>query len=982
MKNDRRASGPGGQKENVFQPQDNPTARCLQVALRAHAAGISVIPPEQDGTKRPLGSSWKRWEQERPSEAQIRKWYAGGRTGVGFVCGAVSGHLEALDFESEEVYRAFQDAARATGLGNLLERIETSYIERSPGGGFHLLYRCEPAKPSTKLARRSGPPDEKGQPTIKTLIETKGEGGYIVVAPSCGNVHPSGEPYVLLRGGVETIATITPEEREQLWNLAKTFDEMPPREELSRRIQVPPGCERVANDFDAKTSWDDLLPRWGWKKVYERNGVGYWRRPGKEQGHSATTNYKGFDLLYVFSTSTPFEPERWYSKFAAYALMEHDGDFHAAARALAEQGYGAKSGSSADLEVKRIVASGARYDPALGREVELHKARQKRAALPVRDGLPYLVVGGQICHIKQTRYGPEVIPLASFNARIVADILRDDGAEQVRVFAIEGTLSTGEPLPRVEVPADRFSNMAWVAEKWGTRALVYAGQAVKEHLRVAIQHLSGEVPQKIVFVHLGWRRVNGAWVYLHGGGGIGAEGTVPEVDVAPEGRLADYVLPDPPAGDELRQAVRASLSLFDLAPDRITAPLQGATCLAPLGECIDLDFSIFLSGQTGVFKTELTALSQAHFGQRWSGRYLPANWASTANFLERLAFLTKDAVLVIDDFAPRGTQADVQALHRDADRILRAQGNRAGRGRLRSDATARPEYYPRGIILSSGEDVPRGHSLRPRIWIAEVSPGDVDVARLTEAQEAARQGMFARAMAAYIRWLAPQIDQLKEMLPRRRTELRVWAEGEHRRTPDVMAALALGWEVFLRFALEVGALTEQERDALWERVWIALGEGAAAQARHQESEEPVGMFLRLLAAAIASGRAHVADAKTGLAPANAERWGWRLRSGEYVPQGELVGWLQDEDLFLEPEAAYAAAQRLARDQGLSLTVTPRTLWKRAAERGALASRDVARKRNTVRKTIVGKEHPVVHISAEALSGEVGPTGGPQLAQAP
>jgi hypothetical protein len=67
----------------------------------------------------------------------------------------------------------------------------------------------------------------------------------------------------------------------------------------------------------------------------------YWRRPGKRgPGHSATTNYRGLDYLYVFSVATVFEPEKAYSKFAAYTILEHGGDFSAAARTLAAQGYG------------------------------------------------------------------------------------------------------------------------------------------------------------------------------------------------------------------------------------------------------------------------------------------------------------------------------------------------------------------------------------------------------------------------------------------------------------------------------------------------------------------------------------------------------------------------------------------------------------------------------------------------------------------
>ncbi|WP_227469342.1 hypothetical protein, partial [Actinomyces sp. HMSC065F12] len=44
--------------------------------------------------------------------------------------------------------------------------------------------------------------------------------------------------------------------------------------------------------------------------------------------------------LYVFTTSTSFQPETPYTKFAAYALLNHGGDYQAAARQLAHDGYG------------------------------------------------------------------------------------------------------------------------------------------------------------------------------------------------------------------------------------------------------------------------------------------------------------------------------------------------------------------------------------------------------------------------------------------------------------------------------------------------------------------------------------------------------------------------------------------------------------------------------------------------------------------
>ncbi len=75
----------------------------------------------------------------------------------------------------------------------------------------------------------------------------------------------------------------------------------------------------------------------------QRGEVTYWRRPGKGQGISGTTNYAGTGLLYIFSTNAaPFESDTAYTAFATYTLLEHSGNFVAAAHTLQRQGYGVR----------------------------------------------------------------------------------------------------------------------------------------------------------------------------------------------------------------------------------------------------------------------------------------------------------------------------------------------------------------------------------------------------------------------------------------------------------------------------------------------------------------------------------------------------------------------------------------------------------------------------------------------------------------
>lgn len=590
-----------------------------------------------------------------------------------------------------------------------------------------------------------------------------------------------------------------------------------------------------------------------------------------------------------------------------------------------------------------------------------------RAELPPRvTEAGYRISGGRLVRDTLTLQGAVEVPLSNFTAEIVAETTIDDGAERSVSLTVEGQLCYGRPLPRVEVPAADFTGLDWILPAWGARAVVYAGRGTADHLRAAVQLLSADVAERTVYGHLGWRRPGEQWAYLHAGGAIGERGLIEGVEVLPGDSLH---LPVPPSGDMLPCAVRASLLLLDFGPPRLVFPLLTAVYRAALG---GTDFALHLAGQTGVFKSELSALMQQHFGSELDARHLPASWASTGNALEATAFAAKDALLVVDDFAPSGSAADVARLHREAERLLRAQGNAAGRQRMRADSSLRPAKPPRGLILSTGEDVPRGQSVRARLLAIEVERGDIDAAKLTAAQHAAAAGLYAAAMASFVCWLAPQYDAVRGRLAAERSELRDRAAsaGQHARTPGIVADLALGLRHLLNFAAEAGAIDAAERATLWERGWAALGESGAAQAEHGRAADPVEQFVRLLSAALASGRAHVAATDGGF-PDTPSAWGWRRETirGETVwqAQGRRVGWCDGDALYLEPEASYAAAQEMAGAQGESLTVSGPTLRRRLRERGLLASTDAARQVLTARRTVEGRQRDVLHLHTDALS---------------
>lgn len=319
----------------------------LATALELHGAGLSVVPVAADGTKRPR-VSWKNYTSNPAGTDQLESWFGDTvEQGIGIVTGF--GNVEMLEVEGKAM-ASMGDVVElldGTGLRPIYDKLVAGWSEQSPSGGLHLFYRiAEGGVPgNTKVAQQ--PKDEP--PYRETLAETRGTGGFVVLAPSGGGVHPTSTPWVRLAGGPSSLPTITREERDQLHAVVHAvLDQMPAEEAVaagpvdakwSTSYHAAAGDITPGDDYERRTEWGDILI--GWVHVFSRGATKYWRRPGKNDGISATTGHAGDrDRLYVFTSSTEFEPETPYTKFGAYALLNHRGDHAAAAKALVDGGYG------------------------------------------------------------------------------------------------------------------------------------------------------------------------------------------------------------------------------------------------------------------------------------------------------------------------------------------------------------------------------------------------------------------------------------------------------------------------------------------------------------------------------------------------------------------------------------------------------------------------------------------------------------------
>src|SRR5438046_7862523 len=78
-----------------------------RTALEACAAGMSVVPIRTDGTKQPRLSGWRVYQRRQANEAEINHWFGNADAGIAFITGAVSGNLEALDFDCHDIFEAW-----------------------------------------------------------------------------------------------------------------------------------------------------------------------------------------------------------------------------------------------------------------------------------------------------------------------------------------------------------------------------------------------------------------------------------------------------------------------------------------------------------------------------------------------------------------------------------------------------------------------------------------------------------------------------------------------------------------------------------------------------------------------------------------------------------------------------------------------------------------------------------------------------------
>lgn len=213
------------------------------------------------------------------------------------------------------------------------------YIEETPSGGRHYAYKREKIGPKRVLAHAHDPTpltfkeELDGVTKWKPVIEIQGANTLCRVWPTKG--------FKVIQGSILDLPVLHENDVALLEYIGREFDKKPPEtvkaEARKERIDGDTPGNDYANNVTTK-DMVELFVKHGWE-FKERGARVFMRRPGaKTKGYDGDIKNRIF--MNFSSSVSEFSIGQGYGPFQVYTILEHSGDFKAAAKTLAGNGYG------------------------------------------------------------------------------------------------------------------------------------------------------------------------------------------------------------------------------------------------------------------------------------------------------------------------------------------------------------------------------------------------------------------------------------------------------------------------------------------------------------------------------------------------------------------------------------------------------------------------------------------------------------------
>jgi hypothetical protein len=412
------------------------------------------------------------------------------------------------------------------------------------------------------------------------------------------------------------------------------------------------------------------------------------------------------------------------------------------------------------------------------------------------------------------------------------------------------------------------------------------------------------------------------------------------VGLPPE--LQCYRLPPGPDSQlDASLAWLASFHFLEVAPLQVTLPLWAAMYRAPISSILPPTFVLWLYGGSGTRPSTLAALALSHFGDWTADDFI--DWNRTAGALSKLMFAAKDVPLVIDGYALPADGRSGRRLESTVATVVRDVGNHSGRARIKGDRSLGEVYRPRGLVMATGQRVPRTRWVLDWLVPVEIRPDDLDLKRLSE--ERAHKAQYAVAMAGYVDWLRPRTEQLKQTFL---TDVYRYAEqfqmpSQHLRVGAALGHLYAGFLLAIQYGQATLALSEEDALRWTGTGFRVLGE-LGKQHAHLVQDKTTDRFLSIIGLLLARGEARLEPLRPKRDGGRKTVDGGRPTTDDRRSSARLIGWY-DHNFYLLPDAAYQCVTKFAKAEGRRLGIQQNPLREALALEGMIGTEEG---HNTVR----------------------------------
>jgi hypothetical protein len=528
--------------------------------------------------------------------------------------------------------------------------------------------------------------------------------------------------------------------------------------------------------------------------------------------------------------------------------------------------------------------------------------------------------------------------ICNFKPEIIADNQIDDGTELKRSWLVRCTLGNGRSTEFLLRERDLAQHRIETAihRNCSSEYVVMANKS--KHLLAAMQQFSTSTAIRRVPAQTGWMDHGLERVFLMPGaaGGISAHGidvsiridrdqldetqTILRENLQPYGQGVR-----PPVTDAEHQAAwDAFCALIECGALRITVPVVLQVLSAPLASCgmhINPPL-VHIHGQTGALKTSFALCAISLFGTFGEKASAPASWTSTTNALGKIMHVLKDLPVLIDDY--KTSFADKKS---SIIRFVQSYADGTTRLRMNTEQEVRDPAMPRGMIISTGEDVwEKESSATARTLVLHVDRGEISPDALSRVQQMVNEGKLQLFGGAYLSWLAGK-DEIhdKTKVEHLRTS---WTEklrasdmaAMHMRFPATIANLMTTADIVHEFVSEVFGDTAALQIRRWQlEAFSSLKTVAEELAREVVESDSFHQLMNAIAQGITRGAAAIIPID-GPAPDRQN-----IPQGPTGPKTEVVAYwglrpfgpMQEEQqcVFLTRETTYEWFKRHLRANG-------------------------------------------------------------------